>query len=207
MLAYLTIPATVGLMVLGVPVVRLLYERGKFTPADTQQTATALFLYSLGLVGYTGVKVLAPAFYALGTPRVPLLASGLAVATNLAVILLGHRALGFRAIALGTALGSLLNAACLVIVFERRLGGLFGHGLLRSALRMALAAAVMGAAAWLLASALESRLGTAGLLAQLVNGLVPVGVGIVLYLGLTHALRVGEAQAFEALVFRRRSGR
>ena len=65
----------------------------------------------------------------------------------------------------------------------------------------------MGAAAWLLASALESRLGTAGLLAQLATGLVPVGVGIVLYLGLTHALRVGEAQAFEALVFRRRSGR
>jgi putative peptidoglycan lipid II flippase len=204
MLAYLTIPATVGLMVLGVPVVRLLYERGKFTAADTQQTATALFLYSLGLVGYTGVKVLAPAFYALGTPRVPLLASGLAVATNLAVILLGHGTLGFRAIALGTALGSLLNAACLVIVFQRRLGGLLGHGLLRSALRMALAAALMGASAWLLAGALESRLGTAGLLAQLATGLVPVGVGIVLYLGLTHVLRLGEAQAFEALVFRRR---
>ena len=75
MLAYLTLPATVGLMVLGVPVVRLLYERGTFTAADTQATATALFLYSFGLVGYTGVKVLAPAFYALGTPRVPLAAS------------------------------------------------------------------------------------------------------------------------------------
>ena len=72
MLAYLTVPATVGLMVLGVPVVRLLYERGRFTPADTQATAAALLLYSLGLVGYTGVKVLAPAFYALGRPRVPL---------------------------------------------------------------------------------------------------------------------------------------
>ena len=61
------------------PVVRLLYERGRFTAADTQATAAALFLYSFGLVGYTGVKVLAPAFYALGAPRVPLLASVLAV--------------------------------------------------------------------------------------------------------------------------------
>ncbi len=60
MLAYLTIPATVGLIVLRVPVVRLIYERMRFTPADTEATAAALFLYSFGLVGYTGVKVLAP---------------------------------------------------------------------------------------------------------------------------------------------------
>jgi putative peptidoglycan lipid II flippase len=84
MLAYLTLPATVGLVALGVPVVRLLYERGRFTAADTEATAAALLLYSFGLVGYTGVKVLAPAFYALGRPRVPLVASVSAVATNLA---------------------------------------------------------------------------------------------------------------------------
>ena len=45
---------------------------GRFTPADTEATAAALLLYSFGLVGYTGVKVLAPAFYALDAPRVPL---------------------------------------------------------------------------------------------------------------------------------------
>ena len=121
-----------GLMVLGVPVVRLLYERGQFTAADTQQTALALLLYSIGLVGYTGVKVLAPAFYALGTPRVPLAGERASPSsTNLAVIFLGHGALGFRAIALGTALGSLLNAGCLLVVFQRRLGGLLGQGLFR----------------------------------------------------------------------------
>jgi putative peptidoglycan lipid II flippase len=207
MLAYLTIPATVGLMVLGVPVVRLLYERGRFTAADTQQTATALLLYSIGLVGYTGVKVLAPAFYALGTPRVPLAASALAVATNLVVILLGHGALGFRAIALGTALGSLLNAACLVLVFQRRLGGLFGHGLFRSMLRMAFAAAAMGALAHIAASTLERGLGRTGLAAQLATGLVPVVAGVVLYLALTHLMRVGEAHALGALVSRRLGGR
>jgi peptidoglycan biosynthesis protein MviN/MurJ (putative lipid II flippase) len=74
------------------------------------------------------VKVLAPAFYALGAPRVPPRRERLAVATNLAVIFLGHGALGFRAIALGTALGSLLNAGWLLVVFQRRLGGLLGPG-------------------------------------------------------------------------------
>ncbi len=204
MLAYLTVPATVGLMVLGVPVVRLLYERGLFTPADTEATATALFLYSFGLVGYTGVKVLAPAFYALGTPRVPLAASVLAVATNLTVILLAHASLGFRAIALGTALGSLLNALVLVTVFQRRVGGLLGHGLVRPLARMLLAAGLMGAAAHALAGWLERVCGTTGTAAQLATGLVPVAAGIVLYLGLTRALRVGEAEVLVGLLARRR---
>ena len=204
MLAYLTLPATVGLMVLGVPVVRLLYERGRFTPADTEATATALFLYSFGLVGYTGVKVLAPAFYALGTPRVPLAASVVAVVTNLTVILLGHEALGYRAIALGTALGSILNAGLLVAVFEKRVGGLFGHGLVRPLARMLLAALVMGGVTLALARGIEHALGSLGLAAQLATGLVPVAAGIAVYLGLTHALRVGEADVLVTLVARRR---
>jgi putative peptidoglycan lipid II flippase len=195
-------------MVLGVPIVRLLYERGRFTPADTAGTATALVAYSVGLVGYSGVKVLAPAFYALGRPRFPLLASGLAVATNLVVILAAHRHLGFRAIALGTALGSLLNLGLLGAVFERRVGGLFGHGLFRPIARMGVAAAAMGALAWLCAAGLEGLVGTRGLAAQLVTGLVPVVVGTLSYLLLTRAMRVGEADVLWRMVrdrLRRRS--
>jgi putative peptidoglycan lipid II flippase len=195
MLAYLTVPATVGLMALGVPVVRLLYERGRFTAADTEATAVALLLYSIGLVGYTGVKVLAPAFYALNAPRVPLLASVSAVATNLVVIWSFHSRLGFRAIAIGTALGSLVNAGLLVGLFESRVGGLFGHGLVRPIARMGLAAAATGGLAWLTAAGLEQRVGTQGLGAQLMTGLVPVVVGVGLYGLITRALGVGEADA------------
>jgi len=207
MLAYLTVPASVGLMVLAVPVVRLVYERGRFSPEDTEATAVALFLYSFGLVGYTGVKVLAPAFYALGAPRAPLAASVLAVVTNLVVVLLGHPTFGFRAIALGTAIGSLLNAALLVALFERRIGGLRGHGLLRPVARMLLAALVMGGVVLALARGLERLLGGTGLAAQLVTGLVPVAAGIVVYFGFTQLLRVGEAEVLRSLLLRRLAAR
>ena len=203
MLAYLTLPASLGLMVLRVPVVRLIYERGLFTAADTEATATALFLYAFGLVGYTGVKVLAPAFYALGTPRVPLVASGLAVATNLTVVVLLFDRLGFRAVAIGTALGSLVNGALLGVVFERRVGGLRGHGIGGGVARMAVAAAVMAAGAGWLALAIEGRVGTDGLAAQLAAGLVPVVAGVVLYAVLSRALGVGEAETLWALVRKR----
>jgi putative peptidoglycan lipid II flippase len=204
-LAFVTLPATAGLMALAVPIVRLLFERGRFEPRDTANTAAALFLYSIGLVAYTGVKVLAPAFYALGTPRVPLAASMSAVATNLALILVLYPRLGFRAIALGTALGSVANALVLVGVFEARRGGLVRQLATTSVFRMAGAAVLMAGAAFVVARALEAELGTRGLAANLATGLVPVGAGAAVYLGLALLLRIPEARELRAAVRRRRA--
>jgi len=204
MLAFLTIPATVGLMVLGVPIIRLLFERGRFSAQDTQRTAAALALYAIGLVAYTGVKVLAPAFYSLGRPRVPLLASASAVATNLLVILVLHPRLGYRAVALGTSLGSLVNAVVLLATFEGQVGGLRGQGLGGRVARMAAAAAVMGPAAWGAGAAIERFVGTHGIVAQAVTGLVPVAAGAFLYLGAALLLGIPEARTLLAVVLRRK---
>jgi putative peptidoglycan lipid II flippase len=200
LVAFLTVPASVGLMVLGRPIVRLLFERGRFHALDTENTATALALYAVGLVAYTGVKVLAPAFYALGMPRVPLLASASAVVTNLLVIAILHAALGFRAIALGVALGSLLNVAVLAAAFERRVGGLFTRPLAAGLLRMALGALAMAPVAWLGARAIEARVGTHGLLAQALGGLGPVAIGILVYGTASRLLRLPEAHALTVVL-------
>jgi putative peptidoglycan lipid II flippase len=161
-LAFLTLPATAGLWVLGVPIVRLLYERGRFGALDTDATASALAFYAAGLVAYTSVKVLAPAFYALGMPRVPLLASASAVLTNLLVIAALHGPLGYRGVALGTALGSLANAGMLAFVFQRRVGGLVDRTLIAGLARMILASAGMALLVLACASGLESWAGTRG---------------------------------------------
>jgi putative peptidoglycan lipid II flippase len=204
MVAFLTVPATVGLLVLGAPVVRLLYERGRFSALDTQGTASALGLYALGLVAYTGVKVLAPAFYALGSPRVPLLGSVLAVATNLAILVASYERFGYRGVALGTAAGSLVNVAVLIGVLERRLGGLLRRGAVVGMARMILASALMAAPAAWLSAALEARFGTAGLTAQLLTGLLPVTLGAVLYGVAAFALRVPQLQWVLSAVRQRR---
>jgi putative peptidoglycan lipid II flippase len=193
-LAFLTLPATAGLMALARPIVRLLYERGRFGPDATEGTALALVFYAVGLVAYTSVKVLAPAFYALGTPRVPLLASGLAVATNLLVNVTLYERFGFRAVALGTSLGSIANALLLAVVLERRIGGLRGHAIASRLSLMAACALLMASAVWPFAGWLESGLGTQGLLAQTVTGLLPVVLGIGVYAGAARALGVSEAE-------------
>jgi putative peptidoglycan lipid II flippase len=205
MVAFLTLPATVGLMVLGVPIIRLLFERGRFGPHDTESTAAALALYAVGLVAYTGVKVLAPAFYSLGRPRVPLLASALAVATNLIVIVALHSRMGFRAVALGTSLGALVDAVILLVIFDRRVG-LAGGGMRGPLAKMAAAALMIAPLAWGAARALEHAVGTSGLAAQGVTGLGPVVVGGALYLALAGALRIPEAATLFDILRGRRSG-
>jgi putative peptidoglycan lipid II flippase len=66
---YLTLPASVGLAVIAQPVIQLIYEHGTFTAASTAQTALALQAYTIGLAGYSGIKILVPCFYAMQPPR------------------------------------------------------------------------------------------------------------------------------------------
>ena len=115
------------------------------------------------------------------------------MATNILVILMLHGRLGFRAIALGTALGSIMNAAVLIAVFQSRVGGIVRELFSSTLARMVLAAAVMAPAAWYAARLLEEWFGTRGLRAQLVTGLIPVALGGAIYVGLTALLRVAEA--------------
>ena len=87
----INVPATVGLMVLGVPIVEVIFERGAFTGADTSATAAALLLYAPGLAGYAAVRIAVPCFYALGSSRTPATISVAAVALNigLSLVLVG----------------------------------------------------------------------------------------------------------------------
>jgi putative peptidoglycan lipid II flippase len=66
---YLTLPASVGLAVVAAPVIQLIYEHGSFSAQNTAQTALALQAYTIGLAGYSGIKILVPCFYAMQPPR------------------------------------------------------------------------------------------------------------------------------------------
>src|SRR5271163_4273611 len=98
----LTIPATIGLMMLAEPIISLLYQHGKFNAYQTAQTAGALRYYAIGLAGYAALKVLVNAFYALDRRKTPMLVSFLAVGLNLLFnwtftfrLGWGHRGLAF----------------------------------------------------------------------------------------------------------------
>jgi putative peptidoglycan lipid II flippase len=148
MVALLCIPAAAGLAWFGVPVIGLIYEHGRFTAADTVAAARALAGYAIGLAGYAGIKVVAPAFFALNDARTPMRVSLLSIVVNFALNWLFVRVLGFGALglALSTSAVAIANCAILLLMLRRRLGP-FGRGLGGAIVRIAVATALMLVAA------------------------------------------------------------
>jgi putative peptidoglycan lipid II flippase len=144
----LNVPATVGLMVLAHPIVELIYERGRFGPADSLATAAALMFYAPGLLGYSAVKIASPTFYSLRDSRTPVVVSVISVGVNLALNIVLVRVMGYRGLALGTAIAAVLNAGILLALLHKRLGGLDERRVLSSAARILAASALMGVAVW-----------------------------------------------------------
>ena len=192
MVLFLTIPSTVGLALLGTPIIRLIYEHGRFSSNATAQTGRALGGYAVGLAAYAAIKVMAPAFYALGRTRVPLLASLSAVAANVLWNLLTFRHLGHVGLALGTSLAAIVNLIVLVLAFQIQVGGLLTRELGASMLRILLSAGAMALVVWQLALRLDG-LPLPHLLAWAVAALVPVVVGAVVYFVAARALKLPEA--------------
>jgi putative peptidoglycan lipid II flippase len=153
-------PAACGLVVLGGPIIALIYEHGRFTAADTQASAHALAGYAVGLAGYAGIKIVAPAFYALGDVRTPMRVSLISIGVNYLMNWMLVRRLGFGhvGLALSTATVATLNFLWLFMVLRRRLEGIEGHRLAGSVLRIAAAAGVMSACVYGLDGLLAARL-------------------------------------------------
>ncbi len=142
----LTLPAMAGLMVLADPIASVLFQRGAFTAADAQATGAALAAFSLGLPGYVLIKVLSPGFFAREDTKTPVYVASAALTASIVLNVVLMQILGHVGIALGTALGALLNGGTLWVLLHRR--GYF-HGdarLRRRAPRIAVAALVMAGA-------------------------------------------------------------
>lgn len=151
----LSIPASLGLMLLRQPVITLLYQRGAFDSRSTELVAWALLWYAAGLVGHSLVEVLARAFYALHDTRTPVLVGALAMALNVIFSLL-FSALFSRigwlphgGLALANTLATALEAVGLVYYMRCRLEGLQGDFILRGSLQAAAGALVMSAGIWI----------------------------------------------------------
>jgi putative peptidoglycan lipid II flippase len=139
----LNVPATFGLAVLADPIVRLLFERGRFVPADTAATAAALQLYAVGLVGYSTARIASPVFYALGQSRLPVGLSVAAMVVNAVASVVLVNQIGFRGLALGTSIAALTHGALALAALRWYLGGIEGHRLAITAVKVTSAALVM----------------------------------------------------------------
>ena len=118
----ITIPATVGLVVLREPILTLLFERGAFGAESTRLTAQALLAYGLGLTAFSAIKVAAPVFYALKDTRTPVRIAILCMTTNIGLNIALMIPFQHAGLALATTLAAFLNAGLLFYHLHLKIG-------------------------------------------------------------------------------------
>jgi len=145
LILFITIPATLGLIILRYPIVQTLWERGEFTSVSTEGTAIALLYYSVGLCAFAGIKVVAPAFFSLQDTKTPVRIAIYAMVLNIVLNLILMVPLKHGGLALATSISALFNVLMLIHHLRKRLGLLGGRKILESTLKLMAAAGVMAA--------------------------------------------------------------
>lgn len=141
---FITIPATVGLLILNESIINLLFERGEFSHQSTLATSYALFYYAIGLCAFSGIKVIVPAFYSLKDTATPVRIAVYAMTANIFLNLLLMGPMLHGGLALATSLSSLLNVALLLFFLRKKIGGLKGKAILFSVIKLSFASLIMG---------------------------------------------------------------
>ncbi len=198
----LTIPSAIGLVILAEPIIGLIYQHGRFTADATAHTAEALRFYAIGLVGYSAVKVLAPAFYALDKRNLPMLVSLGSIAVNFCLnwFFTFHLQLGHRGLALSTSLVAITNFLLLYILM-RRLSGRLETGLMIRTLAKLLIAGALLAAICLVAQHFIFFSNVDATSLRKVCGLVgTIAVGGAAFFGAAYLLHVAELRDVVLLV-------
>ncbi len=177
---FITLPAMAGLIVLGQPMIALLFERGAFDPESTRLTALALIYYSAGLWAFAAVRVVVSTFYSLQDTVTPVKMATLSIIANLLLSLGLMGPLQHGGLALATSLASILNLGLLAWALRKKLGTLGWKKIMASVLRSGVCSIIMGTGLWMFAAFFSSPepASTLRLLGMIVGGIT---AGVIIY--------------------------
>jgi putative peptidoglycan lipid II flippase len=203
--SFITIPATVGLIVFRIPITRVLFQHGAFGATSTLLTANALLYYSMGLPAFAGIKLILPMFYAThdtATPtKIGVYVLLFHVALNGVLLLWFARYLWNGGPALASSISAYLNFAGLFVIFRRRYGALGAHAVARSLVKMTVCAAAMAIACALALRHFPFDV-NANVAAQAVRLAMMIAVATAIYFGCARLLGCEELPEMGALMAR-----
>ncbi len=201
----LTLPSACGLIILGEPIIRLIYARGAFQEADVPMTAYALAAYAIGLTGYAAIKILSPAFYALDNAKTPMIIALCSIVVNAFASYFFMQIFsnygvspkypygyGHIGVALATSCVALVNFFALALMMKKRIKHINGREIFASFIKIAIASAIMSVVCWFSYQFLTNYLGTKTFIIKLIEALVPVCLGGITFLTVAKLLGVSE---------------
>ncbi|MCC6452150.1 MAG: murein biosynthesis integral membrane protein MurJ, partial [Acidobacteria bacterium] len=212
----MTLPSACGLIVLGEPIIRLIYERGRFDALATQMTAMALVGYSIGLTGYAAIKILSPAFYALDDAKTPMIIALVSIIVNFVGCYFLRELLsqygvtpetpagyGHLGVSLATSLVALFNFTALAFLLRRKIKRLNGRSIATAFLKIALSSAVLSLVCYASYHFLVARYGSQGFKLHLVEAFVPIALGGASFVVCAMLLRVHELHQLYGMISKR----
>jgi len=200
---FITLPSTAGLIVLGKPLVQVLFQRGAFDATASAMTNYALLYYTLGLWAFSGIRVMVSAFYALQDTKTPVKVAVITLVVNagLSLMLMGPLKHGGLALALSVA--SSFQFFLLIIILKRKGSVIHIKPVLRSSAKSALAASLMGLALYGCLSMWLTADPQGGVSRMIVHLSALIGIGIIIYFGLARVLGCEEIRSIQEIIWRR----
>lgn len=190
-IGYIMIPASVGMIILSNPIIKVLFERNQFTAANTLKVANILVFHCAGLVFFGLLMMLNRIFYSFKDVKTPLKVASFSMIVNFALDWLLIKVIGVAGVALSTSLVAVINAIILIIIFRKRAGNLDGKRILTSYLKIIVSTIIMGAVVFFLWKLLYKYFySSTFMIIILLFILIVVGAGI--YITLTYFLKMEE---------------
>ncbi|MDR7857533.1 murein biosynthesis integral membrane protein MurJ [Tissierella sp.] len=187
----ITIPATVGLIVLATPIVEIAFQRGAFDAMATFMTSQALIFYSTGLVAMALRLLLTRVYYSLQDTKTPMINGALSVGLNIVLNLILVKFMAHSGLALATSIATSIATIIMIYGLRKKIGPMGIKSYIVCGLKSGLASGVMGLVAYMIYHGMYGALGS-GTLYNLMSLLVAVGVGVVVYLVLCYLFKVEE---------------
>jgi putative peptidoglycan lipid II flippase len=201
---FMSLPSSVGLIVLGLPIIQVLLEHGAYSLDSALNTSVPLAFFAVGLIGLSSVEILTRSFYALRDTKTPVTVSVVQFIFKIALSVLLIQAAGWGlqwglgGLALATSIAAILEAFVLLWLLQQRIGDFELRRLGIFAVRVLLASLAMGLALLLvrflldhiLVTTSDQRLGFGGTLLALIKLLIELAVGLIIYIRATRLLDI-----------------
>jgi putative peptidoglycan lipid II flippase len=204
-LLFLSVPASIGLLLLREPIVRVIFESGNFDGSSTQLVIAPLAWFALGLIGYALHEILTRVFYATRDTRTPVVTGVLTVILNLLLCMLFIDTLGYTGLALALSATTAAEALILLLFLRQRIGPVFASGFAGWLLRVAGAGAVMAVVILTTGNLLERALEEAGSthLPSYLLFAYAMGLYVLSFILAAYVLRIPELQQMTGKITRR----
>jgi len=199
-LVFLNLIASILLVILAEPIIRLIFEHGKFTADSTHRASLALSCLAPGLVAFSMVNILARAFYALGDTKTPMRISIVCLGINLVFALILVWPLRQAGLGLANSMSAIFNVALLFYALRRKLKILDTVELRRSIAPLLGAAVVSGTVAWALLHYWEKHIGHTNIAERLGAVFVPLTIAGLIYLAMAWKMKVPSAREILSLI-------